>query len=95
MFSYAVQLLELLKYTIAADKTNLKIDSNEVVLPEVRQKQATAGMAMVAKHAKNYDLPSYKKRDVVKLLLPERFRKLSRKPFRICQVKSGPYHGLF
>jgi hypothetical protein len=50
---------------------------------------------MVARHAKNHDLPTYKDGDVVKLLLPERFRKLSRKPFLICQVKSGPHRGSF
>ncbi len=71
MFTYALHLLELLKCTIAANKTNLKIDSNEAVLSEVRQNQATACQAMVASHAKNFDLPYDEDGDVVKLLLHE------------------------
>jgi hypothetical protein len=46
---------------------------------------------MVVRHAKNHNLPSYKEGDMVRLLLPERFCKLSRKAFVICQAKSGPH----
>jgi hypothetical protein len=84
MFTYALQLLELLKCMITANKTNLKIDSNEVVLSEVRQNQATACQAMVARHAKNYDLHSFKEGDLVKLPLPKRF-------FRNCPASSSSF----
>jgi hypothetical protein len=50
---------------------------------------------MVARHAKDYDLPSYQEGDVVKLQLPEHFRKLLREPFVICQVNTGPHCGSF
>jgi hypothetical protein len=71
------------------------LDSNKAVLSEVRQNQASACQAMVARHAKNHNLPTSEDGDVVGLLLPERFWKLSRKPFIICQVKSGPHRGSF
>ncbi len=75
--------------------TNLITDSDELMLSKIRPKQATAQQAMVARHAKNNDLSSYQESGVVKLQLPERFRKLSRKHFVICPVKSGPHHGSF
>jgi hypothetical protein len=50
---------------------------------------------MVTRHANTHELPSYQEKDVVKLLLPEQLDKLSRKPFHICQIKTGPLRGAF
>jgi hypothetical protein len=94
-FTDVLLQFELSKSLFPSNVTNPITDSDELILSKVRQNQATARQAMVARHAKNHNLPSYKEGDVVKQQLLERFCKLSCKLFVICQVKSGPHRGSF
>ncbi len=70
-------------------------DPDQAIMAEVCRNQATTRQAMVTRNTKTHDLPSNQKCDIVKLLLPEHFRKLSHKPYLICQIWTGFLRGSF
>jgi hypothetical protein len=87
--------LKVSELKLSSNFAYLITDPDYTILSEVCQNQATAQLAIVARHAKNHNLPTYQEGDVVKPFFPERFQKWSRKHFVICQVKFRPHCGLY
>jgi hypothetical protein len=55
-----LHLLETSFSKNVTDLINYSVASNKAVISVICQNQATAYQVMVARHTKNYDLPSYK-----------------------------------